>query len=291
MAVLIERSLGRREDWYSLSSRTGLNLEAPTSGVSNVSSPRTQVIGDVDSLGEWVAEEGLPVVLKTDGSWGGQGVAIVRDASALVPVWHRISNPPGLIRSLKRAVFDSDVRSLERAIRRLRPVVNAQQFVSGREAIATVACLNGEVVAVRCFEVVQATEAKGPAAVVRVIDHAGMAETARRLVRRFGLTGFCGLDFMIAEDGSAHLLELNLRATPTCHLLIEGNYACGQVIRLFPADLIRRKRPGTEAWGLLDVPLHAPSLIRAGERMSVHANRPVKRLIRRARRQFRPIPD
>ena len=49
-----------------------------------------------------------------------------------------------------------------------------------------------------------------------------MAETARQLIRRFGLSGFCGFDFILTDDGDAHLLEINPRVTPTCHLLVEG---------------------------------------------------------------------
>jgi predicted ATP-grasp superfamily ATP-dependent carboligase len=52
--------------------------------------------------------------------------------------------------------------------------------------------------------------------VVRVIDHPGMANAARQVVKRFGLSGFCGMDFLIAADGEAYMVELNPRVTPTC---------------------------------------------------------------------------
>src|SRR5262249_57797403 len=104
------------------------------------------------------------------------------------------------------------------------PVVNAQGYVGGREAIATVACVDGQVQALVCLEVVQASQERGPAAVVRIIDHDGMAEAARRLVGRFGLSGFAGFDFILTESGEALLLELNPRATPTCYLLVEGDF-------------------------------------------------------------------
>lgn len=290
MAALISRSLGKEEDWRSLSSRSGLNDEVLSWGVPGVSTPVTRVIEDAGMLDEWIAGEGLPTVLKTDGSWGGRGVAIVRETSDLRSVWWTISNPPGLTRTLKRTLLDGDTASAAMWARRTRPAVNAQQFVSGREAIATVACVDGAVSALMCFEVVKATAARGPAAIVRLIEHAGMAETARQLVKRYGLSGFYGLDFMISDDGPAQLLEVNLRATPTCHLLVEGGYVPGQIVRLFPVDLIHSD-PGTDTRGLLDLPLHAPSLIRAGERMAARANRPVSRLTRRLTKKFSPMPD
>jgi hypothetical protein len=59
----------------------------------------------------------------------------------------------------------------------------------------------------------------GPATVVQVIDNEDMAAAATKLVRALGLTGLCGLDFVIDTDtNAAYLIELNPRATPICHL-------------------------------------------------------------------------
>jgi len=48
-----------------------------------------------------------------------------------------------------------------------------------------------------------------------------MAKATESLVRRLGVSGFCGFDFMI-EDGTeaAHLIEMNARSTPLCHLAL-----------------------------------------------------------------------
>jgi hypothetical protein len=206
------------------------------------------------------------MVLKTDGSWGGRGTAIVRERSQVQKMWRRISSPPGLARGLKRAVFDLEIGPLSRRVLGVRPVVNAQEFVGGREAIATVACLDGEVRALGCFEVVQSSEPKGPAAVVRVIDHAGMAEAARRLVRRYGLSGFCGFDFILTETGDPWLLEVNPRVTPTCHLLVEGDYRRPRTVTLFPARPQALEATGAVRPETLDLPQRAPALIHFGER-------------------------
>jgi hypothetical protein len=285
LTALVSRSLGNSDDWPFIASRAALIDEAASLGVS---APATTVIDDADALAAWAAAQSLPVVLKTDGSWGGRGVAVIRDSADLQRAWSTISKPPGLTRAVKRALFDSDDSSLSRSLRRIRPVVNAQQFVNGREAIATVACVDGEVLAIVCLEVVQVTEAKGPAAVVRVIDHPAMEQAAHQIVGHFRLTGFCGFDFMLTSGG-ARLLELNPRVTPTCHLLVEGTYPRGRAITLFPADPALSAEHRTEP-SELDVPRRAPRLVRAGETMIARKNRPVSRIASRLTKKFSPFP-
>ena len=288
LAKLVGRSLGHVEDWASIASRAALVTEART---LDIPAPATEVIENLDALDKWVAEHGLPVVLKTDGSWGGKGIAIIREISHLRPAWRRISNPPALPRALKRLVVNRDTASLAAWVRRARPVVNAQQFVAGREAIVTVACIDGKVQSLVCLDVVQASQPKGHAAAVRIIDHPGMADAARRLVDRFGLTGFCGLDFIVTDNGDAQLLEVNARVTPTCHLLVEGDYQCGQTIVLFPPELVVGGDSATAMSGVLDRPVRAPSLIRRGERMALRQQRPVARMARRLKRKFMTTLD
>jgi hypothetical protein len=61
----------------------------------------------------------------------------------------------------------------------------------------------------------------GASTVVRIVDRPDMRATATRLVRRLGLSGFCGFDFVI-ENGTetAHLVEMNARSTPLTHLAL-----------------------------------------------------------------------
>jgi hypothetical protein len=52
------------------------------------------------------------------------------------------------------------------------------------------------------------------------MSHPGMMLAVEGMVARLKLSGLCGFDFILsAEDGTAHFLELNPRATPTCHLI------------------------------------------------------------------------
>lgn len=287
-AALIARSLGNVDDWRSITSRTALVAEARRLGIP---APVTEVIKTLDALNDWVAEHGLPVVLKTDGSWGGKGVAIVHEPSHVRNAWRRISKPPALSRALKRVVVNRETASLAAWVRRTRPVVNAQQFVAGREAIVTAACIDGKVQSLVCLDVVQASQPKGHAAAVRIIDHPGMAEAARRLVGRFGLTGFCGLDFIVTDSGEAQLLEVNARVTPTCHLLVEGEHECGQMIVLFPPEEVIAGDSASGASGVLDRPVRAPSLVYRGERIALRQHRPVAVLARRIKRKLIPTLD
>jgi len=277
LAEVIAHSLGNVGDWSSIGSRTALANEART---LNIPVPATEVVDGVGSLDDWVARHDLPTVLKTDGSWGGRGVTIVREASRTRTAWLTLSKPPTLLRALKRLLVSREAGWLEAWLQHPRSVVNAQQFVEGREAIVTAACVDGETYALVCLEVCEKSYAGGPATVVRVIENPAMAEAARLLVRRFGLSGFCGFDFIISGTGEAHLLELNPRLTPTAHLLVEGDHERSRTIALFPAEV------GTFPPGVLDVPVRAASLIKRGERITARRQRGIARIARRLRRKL-----
>jgi thioesterase domain-containing protein len=289
MAAMLVRSLGSVEDWPCITSRTGLASEARA---LSLAAPETAVMDYADALDTWVKEHDLPIVLKTDGSWGGRGVAIVHGRSTLPRVWRRISNPPGFIRALKRAVFDQESESLLASMRRERPVVNAQEFCAGREAIVTAACVDGKVQALVCLAVVRVSESRGPATVVQIIDHPQMAETACLLIRRFGLSGFCGFDFIVEDSGNAQLLEVNPRVTPTCHLLVEGDCVSNRIVTLFPFELLRDRDPGIGVFDTLDMPIRAPSLIEHGTKSVVRHHYLVPRTVRRiSQRISGSVPD
>ena len=266
----LARSLG---DWTRLMSRSGVAENARAAGVD---APETMVITDPAVLRKF------PVVLKTDGSSGGRGVAVVEQAS-LARSWRAISRPPAPHVAVKRALVNRELHSLAATVSRRRPIVNAQGFRAGRDAIATVACRDGELLSLVCLEVVLAEEVRGPSAVVRVIDHSGMAEAARRIVRHFGLSGFCGLDFVIDSDGTAWLVELNARVTPTCHLLFDAPRPIGQVLALVPFE------HGACAYAdCVDVPVRAPLLAERGRQFLARQQHPVLRRVRAWTRRVRP---
>jgi thioesterase domain-containing protein len=269
LAALIERSLGDCTQWTSITSRAGLAAAASQLGVTT---PATAIVDDRRQLAEWP----VPYALKTDGSWGGRGVAFVREPSQAGEAWRSVANPPSLPRAVKRMVVNLETGPFGAWVRRVRPVVNAQRFVEGREGIVTAACFEGKVTALVCLEVVEASEPRGPAAAVRVVDHPQMAAAARVLAERFGLTGFCGFDFMITESGEAYLLEVNARVTPTCHLLVEGVPPAGRAFALFPPSA------SASAAGVdVDVPGRVPALVACGRSLTARRDRGSARLLRR----------
>jgi biotin carboxylase len=237
--VLIEHSLGH--DWATITSRAAFATDARALGIA---APETAQITELDELSAWAAGRTYPIVLKSDGSWGGRGVAIVRETAQLPRAWRKISGPPGLPRALKRMIVNLEAGYLFAWTRRAQAAVNAQEFVDGREATVTAACLDGSVRTLTCFEVVQVTEARGPAAVVRIIDHPQMEETVERLVDRYRLSGFCGFDFILTGMGEARLLEVNPRVTPTAHLLVDGRCDSGRVVTLCPSGAVPIEESG-----------------------------------------------
>jgi hypothetical protein len=127
-AAVLARSLGDVDEWPSITSRAGLAHAAESLGVT---APRTDVVTSVADVCEWVDRNGLPLVLKTDGSWGGRGVAVVGRASALCDRWQRMAGPPAFPRSAKRLLVNLDTDPITAWLRRARPVVNSQKYVWG----------------------------------------------------------------------------------------------------------------------------------------------------------------
>ena len=283
LTALIARSLGDPETFRHRYSRARLMEVA---GELDLPRPRTVPAPDARSVIDWMARGHGPAVLKTDGSWGGKGVAVIRDAGQAAGAFARLTSPPGLLRVLKRLLIDGDDALVEAFLHRRRAVASVQEFVAGRSATASVACLSGEVLAAVYSEVLCSDGPTGPATVVRVVRSPRMARAVERLVRRLNLSGLCGFDFVLeAETGDAYLLEMNPRATPTCHLVAaDGATLAGalfarltgaarpaaqpapanDVVALFPQELVRDSSSGHLLSARDDVPWQAPALVELG---------------------------
>jgi thioesterase domain-containing protein len=217
LRALITRSLGQPQHFSTLYSRYGIGSLARE---MNIQGPQTEAVDDANTLKTDVKSLGLPMVLKADGTWGGRGVVIAASYPEAMRAFHKLSAPPSVFRALKRLLINRDCTLLLPCLRRSRPAICAQRFVPGRPANAAVACWEGRVLAAVFVEVLFSNGATGPSTVVRVISHPEMALTVERLVDRLKLSGLCGFDFVLsAEDGTAQFVELNPRATPTCHLI------------------------------------------------------------------------
>ena len=171
---------------------------------------------------------GLPAVLKIDRSWGGRCVAIVRTAAEAEHAFTRLRAWPGIPRAMKYLLIDRDATLVKHILGGQQNTVSLQKYVEGRPSNAAVACWQGKVLATVLVEVLAFDKPTGPATMVRVVTHAGMSTAIERMVKCLKLSGLCGFDFILqADGGGAQLIELDPRATPTCHLVSAEGQALG----------------------------------------------------------------
>lgn len=215
LAPLLARSCGDANAFATLSSRNAFLRQAAQAGAPAAD---TIVLDDTAGLERAVATFGLPLVLKADGSWGGEGVVIARDraeARAALAKFSRASR----LRLIAAAIKRREPHLLVRARFPRPPQPGAQRFIAGRPATSSIACWQGRLLAANHFDVL-VSNGTGPATVLGVSHDPVMEETARRLAAFFGLSGLHGLDYMRGEDGQLRLLEINPRATPSAHLAL-----------------------------------------------------------------------
>jgi len=216
---LIARSLGAAAHFEVVDSRERL-LEVAQELQIRV--PRTRRAQSVDDLHEWFEHIENTVVLKQDGTWGGNGVRVVRSITeAANELTHMLRPTPWTV-ACKRLVIDRDPLALW-SKRQQNPVVTVQEFIKGRPANLMMACWKGQVLGAVMVEVVWSQGTTGAAMVVRLIDRCEIARAACKLAKRLELSGFHGLDFILeAESGAAYLIEMNPRCTQLGHLPISG---------------------------------------------------------------------
>ena len=226
MATLIERSLGSPESYPIVSARYSVLEIAREEGLRV---PETQPIHTVDDLKWWGAEHALPWVLKADRTWAGGGVRIARTLEQAERFLTRIPRFFGTALAIKRLIVNRDPFWLLPSWSRWRPEIIVQSHITGRPANCAVVCWEGKVLAGIAAEVVSTEEPTGPATVVRIVDNPEMMFAAERMARRLRLSGLFGLDFMIEDGiGASHLIEMNPRCTPLCHLRLgEGRDMIG----------------------------------------------------------------
>lgn len=218
IAALIEKSLGPPEGYPIVSSRYDLLRLAREEGVRVPNTKRVDELADVQS---WCREENLPLVLKADGTWGGNGVRIAHTQLLAEASFLNLVRTPSSAAVIKRLLLQRDRFWVRSWLRHEKPAVIAQSYVCGRPANCAALCWEGRLLAFIGVEVVstQGSECERPATVVRVVDNAEMTLAAQRLAKRLRLSGFFGLDFMIENDSEAtYLIEMNPRCTKLTRL-------------------------------------------------------------------------
>lgn len=216
--AVIETSLGDPRGFDLAARKSAFVAMAAAEGLRV---PQTTVVRDLADLRRRLATAAFPQVLKVDGSWGGQGVRIVRTREEAEDAFLDFAAPPPLRRIAKQIAQHWNFTPLGDRLCGRAPTVTLQDYVDGRPANRAVACWNGEILAGLSVEVVRTSGATGPASVVRVVEHPELDDITRRMVRRLGLSGFCGLDVILDDAGRAHVIELNARPTQLCHLALD----------------------------------------------------------------------
>ena len=153
----------------------------------------------------------------------------------------------------------------------------------GRPSNRAVVCWQGKVLAGISVEAVEVTHERGPASVVRLIDHPEMTMISESMVKRLNLSGFVGFDFILDSSNVAWLLEMNPRVTQISHFfLADGTTLAGSLygqmkrqlprlplgavhqdlVALFPNEIIRSPSSKYLRSCQHDVPWEEPDLVR-----------------------------
>lgn len=248
--------------------------------------PETKTVTSLQELEQWLARYGFPVMLKADGSSGGEGIKAVDNLEDAFRAYCVLRGAPGCVSVMKQTLLHRNWNLVKPWLERASRQVCIQSFVPGREANLAVACWQGEVLAAIGVDVLQAAENGGPATIVRLLEHDGMVHAARKIVQRLQFSGLCGFDFVLDQpSGAAYLIEMNARVTQTCPLplgagrdligsicsILEGEHLPswsvkinGDSIALFPQAWRADKSNELFRSSYHDVPWEAPALVIRG---------------------------
>ena len=218
---LIERSLGSPESFPIVHSRAAFMELARRRGDPGSDNRDYRNAAKISRTGSSVSV--FPTVLKADGTFGRRGcpdgahgrrgAASVSEIAGTAAVWRE---------RCKRALLDRDRTLLRPSLLRRRPTVNrVSPLWRGMRRPARSFAGRATVLASLHFEVLRKCSAAGHATVVRLIENTEMSTAVERVVRRMGLSGFYGFDFMLeAGTGHAYLIEINPRATQVGHITL-----------------------------------------------------------------------
>jgi hypothetical protein len=211
---LIELSLGAAEAYPAIRQRGELLQVAQSLGIRV---PFTRTLNSAEELKDWEFDK--PAVLKLDGTWGGEGVIIVRSLTEANKSFHSAPKTMNAWMAWKRFLINRHFFALWAWQRRAASKMTIQEFIPGRPATTMFACWRGEVLASSTVEVLVSQAPTGAANVVQAYKNNEIEDAVRLLARKFQLSGFHGLDFVLEQDtDAAYLLELNPRATQLGHL-------------------------------------------------------------------------
>ena len=216
---LIELSLGAPEAYASIQKRGEVLRVA---GELGIRVPFTQAVNSQEDLKGWCLD--APAVLKVDGTWGGEGVAIVRTPQEAIDGYRAACAATRPSVAWKRFLINRHPVALWSGQRRKKASVTIQEFIHGRPATTMFASWRGEVLAGVTVEVLASQGTTGAATVVRPLESDAIDSATRLMAKKFQLSGFHGLDFILEKGtGAACMIELNPRSTQLGHLNLSSH--------------------------------------------------------------------
>jgi len=217
---LVERSVGAERSFDILRNRYRTLAEAERLGIRIARTHPLRCGEDVEGP---AAAERFPLVLKRDGSSGGRGVAIVRDAAELRAQYARLRLRPRLTFNLRR-LLALDPMAFVESFGMEGSGLCAQEKIEGVPATAMFACWQGRVLGGLQARVLASQGETKPAMVIQLMRDERMERAGALLAESLEISGFFGLDFMLSEvTGDPYLIEVNPRSTQMGHIQTAGH--------------------------------------------------------------------
>ena len=242
VADLIEAALGAPAMFQTAREKSRL---IPFAKSANLRCPQTTVLPGNKSAEPVLGTAIYPFLVKGDKSRAGRCVRVVRNQSEAATALWELQTPATWRRSVRKAFGRLVGRNGNRQIvptpRHFRSL---QEYVAGSAANRAVVCWEGEVLCGFSTEVIEMQYEFGPSTVAKFVENAEMTVATEVLVRRIKLSGFAGFDFILDGNGQAWLIELNPRATPSCHLcLANGTDLAGALFARVTGTPARKRTP------------------------------------------------
>ena len=214
-ADIIESSLGDPAGFATSRKRGDLLRLAEQEGIRI---PATGTVCDLIGLHKWLERHGYPAVLKIDGTWAGSGVRVLRTWAEAERAFVELTSPMSFMMRA-RCFCTHDYFPLFSQNSVDREELTIQTFIEGKSVNAMYACWQGNVLDHLSVETLYAVHPLGSSTIIKTILNEEMERAGRLIVKELGMTGFCGMDFIIdAKSGFLYLIELNPRITQIGHL-------------------------------------------------------------------------
>jgi hypothetical protein len=216
---LIRTSLGDPAGFKTAATMTELVRMAQA---EELRCPSTTVVCDNETLEKALKGAKYPILLKGDGYSGGGGVRLMISRNDVPSAAGEMQLPIRWSKTLRRLIGRCVYSWMLKRLITWPSRACVQEYITGRPANRAVVCWKGTVLAGITVEAIETINKFGATSVARIIDNCEMRNAADLLIKRLGMSGFVGFDFILDDCGHAFLLEMNPRITPISHLAIEG---------------------------------------------------------------------